>query len=75
MINRLQRKSKILNILAKNNGNPIYREDLSKILQISLQSRALDVQITRLRRKIEKNKKFPTYLQTVRGRGYVLKTD
>ena len=68
-------ESKILNILAKNNGNPIYREDLSKILQISLQSRALDVQITRLRRKIEKNKKFPTYLQTVRGRGYVLKTD
>ena len=38
-------------------------------------SRALDVQITRLRNKIESNKKFPTYIQTVRGRGYVLKIE
>tara|TARA_B100001013_G_C24607971_1_gene441892 strand:- start:938 stop:1624 length:687 start_codon:yes stop_codon:yes gene_type:complete len=68
-------ESKILYILAKNNNEPIYREDLSKILKISLSSRALDVQITRLRHKIEKNKKFPIYLQTVRGRGYVLKID
>ena len=68
-------ESKILFILAKNNGEAIYREDLSKILKIPLTSRALDVQITRLRNKIEKNKRFPTYLQTVRGRGYVLKID
>ena len=68
-------ESKILQILAKNNNEPIYREDLSKILKIPLSSRALDVQITRLRHKIEKNKKFPIYLQTVRGRGYVLKID
>ena len=68
-------ESKILHILAKNNNEPIYREDLSKILKIPLSSRALDVQITRLRHKIEKNKKFPIYLQTVRGRGYVLKID
>ena len=68
-------ESKILNILAKNNNEPIYREDLSRILKISSSSRALDVQITRLRQKIEKNQKFPIYLQTVRGRGYVLKID
>ena len=68
-------ETKILQILANNNSEPIYREDLCKILKISPISRAIDVQITRLRNKIEKNKKFPTYLQTVRGRGYVLKLD
>ena len=46
-----------------------------KILNIPNASRALDVQITRLRNKIENNKKFPTYIQTVRGRGYVLKIE
>ncbi|MCH2541354.1 MAG: helix-turn-helix domain-containing protein [Alphaproteobacteria bacterium] len=44
-------------------------------MNITNSSRALDVQITRLRNKIEKNKKFPTYIQTVRGRGYVLKIE
>ena len=39
------------------------------------QERATDVQITRLRRKIEENPKQPRYLQTVRGEGYVLKPD
>ena len=65
----------MLYILAKNNGKPIIRYNLSKILNIPNTSRALDVQITRLRNKIENNKKFPTYIQTVRGRGYVLKIE
>tara|TARA_B100001123_G_scaffold400987_1_gene487282 strand:+ start:97 stop:783 length:687 start_codon:yes stop_codon:yes gene_type:complete len=68
-------ESKLLCILAKNEGKPILRENLSKILDITHSSRALDVQITRLRNKIENDKKFPTYIQTVRGRGYVLKID
>ena len=37
--------------------------------------RAIDVQVTRLRRKIEKQAKIPRYLQTVRGKGYVLRPD
>ena len=68
-------ETKLLYILAKNNGKPIIRYNLSKILNIPNTSRALDVQITRLRNKIENNKKFPTYIQTVRGRGYVLKIE
>ena len=68
-------ETKLLSILAKNEGKPIFRHNLSKILNITNTSRALDVQITRLRNKIEKNKKFPTYIQTVRGRGYVLKIE
>ncbi len=39
------------------------------------QERAVDVQITRLRRKIEENPKQPRYLQTVRGTGYMLAPD
>ena len=68
-------ETKLLYILAKNEGKPIFRYNLSKILNIPNTSRALDVQITRLRNKIENNKKFPTYIQTVRGRGYVLKIE
>ena len=37
-----------------------------------MNDRAVDVQITRLRRKIEKKPKEPRYLQTVRGIGYML---
>jgi len=37
--------------------------------------RAIDVQVTRLRRKIERDPKLPRYLQTVRGKGYVLMPD
>ena len=39
------------------------------------QERAVDVQITRLRRKIEADAKNPRYLQTVRGEGYMLTPD
>ncbi|MEM7616502.1 MAG: response regulator [Pseudomonadota bacterium] len=39
------------------------------------QERAVDVQITRLRRKIEADPKAPRYLQTVRGAGYMLAPD
>ncbi|TDL81558.1 response regulator [Palleronia sediminis] len=41
----------------------------------SAQDRAVDVQITRLRRKIEADPKQPRYLQTVRGAGYMLAPD
>jgi len=37
--------------------------------------RTVDVQITRLRRKIETDPKFPRHLQTVRGKGYLFRTD
>lgn len=39
------------------------------------QERAVDVQITRLRRKIEDDPRQPRYLQTVRGEGYMLQPD
>ena len=42
---------------------------------VDLGSRTVDVQITRLRRKIETDPKFPRHLQTVRGKGYLFRTD
>jgi two-component system phosphate regulon response regulator OmpR len=41
----------------------------------SAQERAVDVQITRLRRKLEADPKQPRYLQTVRGAAYMLAPD
>ena len=47
------------------------REEIGKISGIS-QERSIDVMITRLRQKLERNPKNPKYLQTIRGSGYVL---
>lgn len=65
----------LLNALAKKPGEAVSREDLSQEAQCSGNLRTVDVQMTRLRRKIESDPKFPRYLQTVRGTGYVLKPD
>jgi len=63
----------LLKTLAMTAGVPISREKLSQ--SSGAQGRAIDVQITRLRRKIERDPKIPQYLQTVRGEGYVLWAD
>ena len=51
------------------------REELMRESRIDSNARAVDVQVTRLRRKIEPDPKLPRYLQTVRGAGYVLRPD
>jgi two-component system, OmpR family, phosphate regulon response regulator OmpR len=61
--------------LAQRPGEPVSREELSLSAQFSGSVRNVDVQMTRLRRKIERDPRFPHYLQTVRGTGYVLKPD
>jgi two-component system, OmpR family, phosphate regulon response regulator OmpR len=65
----------LLLALARHFGEPVARETLSQEANFSGNLRTVDVQITRLRRKIERDPKFPRYLQTVRGTGYVLKPD
>jgi len=62
----------ILKLLAEHAGNPVSREALSKAMPGAANERAVDVQITRLRKKIEESEGKPVYLQTVRGAGYVL---
>jgi two-component system phosphate regulon response regulator OmpR len=62
-------------LLAARAGEAVSREDLSQSAQFSGNVRNVDVQMTRLRRKIEEDPRYPRYLQTVRGVGYVLKPD
>ncbi len=68
----------LMKIFAATPGEPITRSKLVEDLgrdRGQAQERAVDVQITRLRRKIETDPKQPRYLQTVRGAGYMLAPD
>ena len=68
------REQELLRLFAVRPGEPISRSELSQN-GADESARAVDVQINRLRRKIEPDPSAPTYLQTVRGAGYILYTD
>lgn len=68
-------ESSLLKALARSPGVPVSREDLTSESPVDANNRTIDVQVTRLRRKIEADPKYPRYLQTVRGTGYVLIPD
>jgi len=71
-------EAQLMQTFAKNLGEAVSRTKLVEKLgrdQEHAQERAIDVQITRLRRKIEVDQKKPRYLQTVRGEGYMLAAD
>jgi len=67
-------EASLLRLFAVNAGRPFSRADLCTRLGVSLE-RSIDVQVTRLRRKIEEDPRLPLYIQTVRGVGYVLVPD
>ena len=71
---RTSAEAALLQLFAANAGHPFSRSDLCSRLGVALE-RSIDVQVTRLRRKIEEDPKLPLYLQTVRGIGYVLVPD
>ena len=62
----------LLSVLGQKYGQVFSREKLAGLLGAGQSPRSIDVQITRLRKKIEKDSKNPRYLQTVRGKGYML---
>lgn len=70
------REFKLLQTLARNKGSLVSREVLTKEVwghsSVS-DSRTLDVHIRKLRKKVEDNDKFPEYIETVRGLGYMIK--
>ena len=82
-------EAQLMRLFAANPGAPIARdrlvgdrvepdkpdEDAGRGDASTAQMRAVDVQITRLRRKIEDDPRQPRYLQTVRGEGYMLQPD
>jgi len=64
----------LLTALARKPGEVLGRDEIAQAIGTDDASeRAVDVQVTRLRRKIEADPREPRFLQTVRGRGYVLK--
>ena len=68
----------LMKIFAAQPGETMSRARLVEALgqgDSKAQERAIDVQITRLRRKIEADPKSPRYLQTVRGAGYTIVPD
>lgn len=65
----------LMRALASRPGEAISREELAQKCGLEAGERTIDVQVTRLRRKIEKDPKFPRYLQTVRGKGYMLRVE
>ncbi|QUD87271.1 response regulator [Phenylobacterium montanum] len=67
-------EAQLLRRLAANANLPVDRLDLARETA-DVSGRAVDVQVTRLRRKIEADPKAPRYLQTVRGVGYMLAPD
>ena len=68
-------EASLLKALARRPGSALSREDLIAESPVIANLRTVDVQMARLRRKIEENPRFPRYLQTVRGIGYVLVLD
>ena len=70
-INLTTSEQSLLNALIKSVNRSVMREELMRLTQTK-SPRTIDVQMTRLRRKIEDDPKHPFWIQTVRGKGYKL---
>lgn len=68
-------EANLLMALAKKSGEVVSREELGRVCELDAGERTIDVQVTRLRRKLEEDTKKPRYLQTVRGKGYLLRCE
>jgi two-component system phosphate regulon response regulator OmpR len=64
-------EKEILEKMINNPGKTFSREEIGSLINLD-KERSIDVIITRLRKKIEKDPKNPKFLQTIRGAGYVL---
>ncbi|MBF0268723.1 MAG: response regulator [Alphaproteobacteria bacterium] len=65
----------LLGVLAQTPSQVLSREELAEKTGVAGNLRTVDVQVTRLRKKLMDDAQQPRYLQTVRGRGYILKPD
>jgi two-component system, OmpR family, phosphate regulon response regulator OmpR len=74
IIRLTDREREMLRLLAENPGQAVSREVLAGT-GVGANERTVDVQINRLRRKIERDSSNPLYLQTARGAGYRLLVD
>lgn len=68
-------EANLLQILSQTPGEVVSRDNLSEQCNLDPNKRTIDVQVTRLRRKLEEDSNRPRFLQTVRGQGYLLRAD
>lgn len=72
-VNLTDNERALFRALLKKPNIPIRREMLAVNLGTDINDRAIDVQITRLRKKIENDPAKPDIVQTIRGKGYMIK--
>lgn len=75
MVHLTTAERELMGILAAQPGEAVSRDDLATRTGNAANARAVDVQVTRLRKKLEDDPRQPRYLQTVRGMGYMLRPD
>jgi two-component system, OmpR family, phosphate regulon response regulator OmpR len=74
LVRLTQAESDLMVALTARPGATITREELARKAGVAM-DRSVDVQVTRLRRKLEEDPSEPVFLQTVRGQGYRLTPD
>ena len=74
LVRLTSRERELLRLFVERSGHPVSRNELMKDAADE-NARTIDVQINRLRRKIEPDPASPIYLQTIRGAGYTLYLD
>ena len=67
-------EQKLLNCFALSSNKALSRDDINNLLGGNMEIRSIDVAIVRIRRKLEQDQRYPVYLQTVRGVGWMLQT-
>ena len=67
-------EQKLLNCFALSPNKALSRDDINNLLGGNMEIRSIDVAIVRIRRKLEQDQRYPVYLQTVRGVGWMLQT-
>ena len=67
-------EQKLLNCFALSPNKALSRDDINNLLGGNMEIRSIDVAIVRIRRKLEQDQRYPVYLQTVRGIGWMLQT-
>ena len=65
----------LLACFAQSANQTLSRDEITRQLDGRMQGRSIDVAVARLRTKLEKDPRYPVMLQTVRGKGWILKTN
>lgn len=68
-------EQKLLLIFIATPNRVLSRDDIAAAMNSSMKGRSIDVAVARLRARIEPDPRYPIYLQTVRNKGWLLRTD